>query len=189
MNSEQPENISEPRASTGNVPEAGARRPATVVARGEMVVEKKVSEAKARMRSRLPALDDDGDIGVKKEHVVVRDGKADLAFVGTLLASAAPPSAANGIWKEYRVYETSAGKHVFSKITRRVLAEAHDDHVAEVFDPTPKSMPEQLLRSAHELTHSRPKTWTDEVVRFFGYDPLAKALYRKLGGQFEEHIS
>jgi hypothetical protein len=32
-------------------------------------------------------------------------------------------------------------------------------------------------------------TWTDAAVGFFGYDPLAKILYRKLSGQFEEHIS
>jgi hypothetical protein len=29
----------------------------------------------------------------------------------------------------------------------------------------------------------------DAAVAFFGYDPLAKDLYRKLGSQFEEHIS
>jgi hypothetical protein len=29
----------------------------------------------------------------------------------------------------------------------------------------------------------------DAAVSFFGYDPLAKVLYRKLGGQFEEHIN
>jgi hypothetical protein len=28
----------------------------------------------------------------------------------------------------------------------------------------------------------------DAAAAFFGYDPLAKALYRKLGSQFEEHI-
>jgi hypothetical protein len=28
----------------------------------------------------------------------------------------------------------------------------------------------------------------DAAVAFFGYDPLGKVLYRKLGGQFEEHI-
>ena len=213
MNSEYPENIPVPQQGGDSLAahgasDAGARRPATVVVRGEMVVDpsakpsskdllskdqetsvpKKVSEAKAKMKDRLPALDDDDDVGVKKEHVVVRDGKADLAFTGTLIASVAPSAAPNGRWKEYRVYETSAGRHVFSKITRRVFAEEHDDHAAEVFDPAPTSVSAQLLRSAHELTHSRPKTWMDAAVQFFGYDPLAKALYRKLGGQFEEHI-
>jgi len=44
-------------------------------------------------------------------------------------------------------------------------------------------------QSARELTHSRPLTWTDAAVAFFGYDPLAKVLYRKLGDQFDEHIT
>ena len=150
---------------------------------------KPVSEAKVKLQSRLPALDDDADVGVQKEQIVVRDGKADLAFTGTLLASAAPPSAPKGQWQEYRVYETSGAKHVFSKVTRSVFAEDHDTHEAEVFDPSPSSVPSQLLRSARDLARSRPMTWMDAAAAFFGYDPLAKALYRKLSGQFEEHIS
>jgi hypothetical protein len=196
MSSERPEEFSE-------------RHEATVVVRGETVrnaegtsppkdspatdkeksPRKEVSEAKMSMQSRLPALDDDPNVGVQKEHIVIRDGKADLAFTGTLLASAAPPSAPQGQWQEYRVYETNGGKHVFSKVTRSVLAEQQDAHEAEVFDPSPASMPSQLLRSARELARSRPLTWMDAAVAFFGYDPLAKALYRKLSGQFEEHIS
>jgi hypothetical protein len=70
-----------------------------------------------------------------------------------------------------------------------VLAEEQDAHEAEVFDPSPSSVPSQLLRSARELTRSRPLTWIDAAAAFFGYDPLAKALYRKLSGQFEEHIT
>jgi hypothetical protein len=190
----------------------GAQHEATVVVHGEVVSNqatqeaksprkdspgknkeksprKEVSEAKIKMQSRLPALDDDPDIGVQKEHVVTRDGKADLAFTGTLLASAAPPSAPKGQWQEYRIYETNGGKHVFSKVTRSVLAEDQDTHEAEVFDPSPSSVPSQLLRSARDLTRSRPLTWMDAAAAFFGYDPLAKALYRKLGDQFEEHIS
>jgi hypothetical protein len=150
---------------------------------------KEVSEAKVEMQGRLPVLDDDSDVGVQKEHVVVRDGKADLAFTGTLLASAASPSAPKGQWQEYRIYETNGGKHVFSKVTRSVFAEERDTHEAEVFDPAPASMPSQLLRSARDLARSRPLTWMDAAVAFFGYDPLAKTLYRKLGGQFEEHVS
>ena len=196
MSSERPEEFSE-------------RHEATVVVRGETVrnaegtsppkdspatdkeksPRKEVSEAKMSMQSRLPALDDDPNVGVQKEHIVIRDGKADLAFTGTLLASAAPPSAPQGQWQEYRVYETNGGKHVFSKVTRSVFAEQQDAHDAEVFDPSPASMPSQLLRSARELARSRPLTWMDAAVAFFGYDPLAKALYRKLSGQFEEHIS
>jgi hypothetical protein len=150
---------------------------------------KAVSETKIRMQSRLPALGDDADIGVQKEHLVTRDGKADLAFTGTLLASAAPSAAPKGEWQEYRIYETNAGKHVFSKVTRNVLADGQDAYEAEVFDPAPSSRPSQLLRSARDLARSHPLTWTDAAVAFFGYDPLAKTLYRKLSGQFEEHIS
>jgi hypothetical protein len=150
---------------------------------------KKVSEAKVKMQSRLPALDDDPDVGVHKDQVVTRDGKADLAFTGTLLASAAPPSAPQGKWQEYRVYGTGGGKHVFSKISRSVYAGDQDAHEAEVFDPSPSSMPSQLLRGARDLVHSEPLTWKNAATGFFGYDPLAKTLYQKLGDEFEEHIS
>ena len=180
------------------------RHEATVLVRGEAIRDqepkstpkdqeksprKEVSEAKITMQSRLPVLDDDPDVGVPKEQIVIRDGKADLAFTGKLLASAAPPSAPKGQWQEYRVYETNGGQHVFSKVTRSVFAEDQDTHAAEVFDPSPSSVPSQLLRSARDLARSRPLTWMDAAAAFFGYDPLAKALYRKLSGQFEEHIS
>jgi hypothetical protein len=69
-----------------------------------------------------------------------------------------------------------------------VFADQRDTHEADVFDPSPASVPSQLLRSARDLARSRPLTWMDAAVAFFGYDPLAKALYRKLSGQFEEHI-
>jgi hypothetical protein len=155
---------------------AGDRRPsddatcheATVLVRGETVRDpapksspkdsppedkektprKEVSEAKIKMQSRLPVLDDDPDVGVQKEQNVIRDGKADLAFTGTLLASAAPPAAPKGQWQEYRIYETNGGKYVFSKATRSVFREEQDTHEAEIFDPSPSSMPSQLLRSA-----------------------------------------
>jgi hypothetical protein len=150
---------------------------------------KEISEAKIQMQSRLPTLDDDADVGVQKEQVVIRDGKADLAFTGTLLASAAPPAEGQEHWDEYRIYETNGGNHVFSKVTRSVFAEEEDHHKAEVFEPSPSSVPSQLLRTARDLTRSRPLEWTDAAVTFFGFDPLAKALYRKLGDHFEEHIS
>jgi len=78
---------------------------------------------------------------------------------------------------------------VFSKVTRSVFAEDQDTHEAEVFDPSPSSVPSQLLRSARDLARARPLTWMNAAVDFFGYDPLAKTLYRKLSGKFEEHIS
>jgi hypothetical protein len=214
MSAERPEEFSEPQVNRGQ--QAPAPQEATVLVRGETIrneepkstakdasdsppkekpkdkeksPRKPVSEAKAKLQSRLPALEDDAQVGVQKEHIVIREGKADLAFTGTLLASAAPSSAPKGQWQEYRVYETTGGKHVFSKVSRTVYAEDQDTHEAEVFDPAPSSVPSQLLRGARDLTRSRPMTWMDAAVAFFGYDPLAKALYRKLSGQFEEHIN
>jgi hypothetical protein len=149
---------------------------------------KAVSETKLKMQRRLPALEDDAYIGVEKEQIVTRDGKADLAFIGTLIASAAPAAARKGHWEEYRIYQTSAGKHVFSKVNRTVFAEEDDTHEAEVFDPSPASVPSQLLRSAREMARSKTLTWMDAAVAFFGYDPLAKVLYRKLSVRFEEQI-
>jgi hypothetical protein len=141
------------------------------------------------MQTRLPALDDDADIGVEKEHLVTRDGKADLLFMGALLASAAPTSAPKGEWQEYRIYHTNGDKHVFSRVTRHVREDAQDAYEAEVFDPSPSSVPSQLLRGAREIARARPLTWMDAAVSFFGYDPLAKALYRKLSVRFEEQIT
>jgi hypothetical protein len=195
--------------AAGGPSDNSTRQEATVLVRGETIrnqepksangdsptrdkeksQRKEVSEPKAKMQSRLPALDDDADVGVQKEHIVIRDGKADLAFTGKLLASAAPPSAPKGQWQEYRIYATDGGKHVFSKVTRSVFVDQQDTHEADVFDPSPSSVPSQLLRSARDLARSHPMTWMDAAVAFFGYDPLAKTLYRKLSGQFEEHIS
>jgi hypothetical protein len=213
MSSERPEEFSELPFRRGQQTSDATRHEATVLVRGETIRDqqpesppgsppkdtapkdreqsprKEVSEAKIKMQSRLPLLDDDPDVGAQKEQIVIRDGKADLAFTGTLLASAAPPSAPDGHWQEYRVYGTNGGKHVFSKLTRSVFVEKQDTHEADLFDPSPSSVPSQLLRSARELARSRPLTWMDAAVAFFGYDPLAKALYRKLGGQFEERIS
>lgn len=148
-----------------------------------------VSKIKSGMRDRLPALEDDAQVGVQKEHIVIRDGEADLRFTGVLLASAAPAAAPEGQWQEYRVYQTTGGKQVFSKVTRSVLEEQEDTHTAEVFDPSPSSVPSQLLRSAREIARSRPLTWMDAATAFFGYGPLAKALYRKLSVRFEETIT
>jgi hypothetical protein len=148
-----------------------------------------VSLTKLRMQNRLPALEDDAEVGVQKEHVVTRDNKADLRFTGVLLASAAPASAPKGRWQEYRIYQTNGGKHVFSKVARSVLEAGNDTHEAEVFDPSPSSVPSQLIRSAREIAQARPLTWMDAAVGFFGYDPLAKALYRKLSVRFEERVN
>jgi hypothetical protein len=87
------------------------------------------------MQSRLPVLDDDPDVAVQKEQIVIRDGNADLAFTGKLLASVAPPAAPKEQWQEYRIHETNGGKHVFSKVTRRVFVEEQDAQEAEVLTP------------------------------------------------------
>jgi hypothetical protein len=150
---------------------------------------REVSTIKIGMQSRLPALDDDAEVGVQKEHIITRDGKADLRFTGVLLASAAPTSAPKGHWQEYRIYQTNGGKHVFAKVTRTVFEGEDDAHEAQVFDPSPSSVPSQLLRSAREIAQARPMTWMDAAVAFFGYDPLAKTLYRKLSVRFDERIS
>jgi hypothetical protein len=168
----------EPKANNGSPPEDKDKSP-----------KRAVSEAKMKLQRSLPALSDDADVGVQKEQLVTRDGKADLAFTGTLLASAAPPTAPQGQWQEYRIYATNGGKHVFSKVTRSVFADQPETAEADVFDPAPSSVPSKLARSARDLTHSRPMTWADAAVAFFGYDPLAKVLYRKVSGQFEEHIT
>jgi hypothetical protein len=200
--------IEDDEVSAGRAPsEPSTGRPATVIVHGETapdqksnsdkssatqpptVTKGKISEEKLRMRTRLPALDDDSHVGVQKEQLVTRDGKADLTFTGTLLASAAEGPTSKESWDEYRIYTTTGGKHVFSKLTRSVLADQPDWSEAEIFDPSPSSVPSQLLRSARELTRSRPVEWTDAAVSFFGYNALAKALYRKIGGQFNEHIS
>jgi hypothetical protein len=146
-----------------------------------------VSQAKVKLQEGLPALADDADIGQEKEQTVPRDGKADLGFTGKLLGSAAS-SAPKGMWQELRVYSTTSGKHVFSRVTRTIFADENDKHEADVFEPSPTSVPSQLLRSARDMTRSRPLTWMDAAVAFFGYDPLAKVLYRKLSVDFEERI-
>jgi hypothetical protein len=208
MTSESHVESAEPNGRAGQMTGASgetANRQATVIVRGETVRDdkekpsaqrqaadpkkKEVSPAKVSMKSRLPALDDDRDVGLQKEQLVIRDNKADLSFTGTLLASAAPTPPIENSWEEYRVYETTAGKHVFSKVKRSVFANEPDKYEADVFDPAPSSMPSQLLRTARDLTHSKPMTWADAAVSFFGYNPLSKVLYRKLGGQFDEHIS
>ncbi|HEX4376286.1 MAG TPA: hypothetical protein VHZ99_03945 [Steroidobacteraceae bacterium] len=149
---------------------------------------KQVAQAKLEMRERLPALEDDADVGVEKNQIVTRDGKPDLAFNGVLVASAAPEHTVEDHWWEYRIYRTQGGKHVFSKIDRTIYEGEDDAYTAEVFDPSPSSVPSQLLRSARELARSRPVTWQEAAAAFYGYGPIAKALYRKLDSSFEEQI-
>lgn len=193
------EHAGDPNVPVGPVADAAQARSgeAPSAQQNSAKVEKDASPPKQRetaapklaLRERLPSLQDDADVGVEKEHLVTRDGKADLTFIGTLLASAAARCADKAYWQEYRIFHTSGGKHVFSKVTRTVYADENDTHEADVFDPAPPSIPSQILKSAREIAHSRTLTWMDAAIAFFGYDPLAKVLYRKLNVRFEEQIS
>jgi hypothetical protein len=93
---------------------------------------------------------------------------------GTLIASAAPSVAPEGHWDEYRVYETTAGKHVFSKITRKIQVKEHDEHKAEVFEPVPSTMTAQIVKSAHDLTHS-PRLFIGSSVTSLRYTSAKRA--------------
>ena len=143
--------------------------------RDEIVVKK------LELQGRLPALPDDGYIGVQKQQVVTRDGKPDIAFTGTLLASAAPEAALDGEWQEYRVYETDGGKYVFSKVTLNAAPDQDDTHEAEVFEPTPSTMTSRVLRGARDLLHSEPMDWTDAAVSFFWLRPACQDALPKIG--------
>jgi hypothetical protein len=176
----QPQAESKGQSSTGPATQTTAPKPPASPPRP-------VSQAKVKMQESLPALADDADIGKEKEQTVARDGKADLGFTGTLLGSIAS-AAPKGMWQELRIYSTATGKHVFSRVTRTIFADENDKHEADVFEPSPTSVPSQLLRSARDMTRSRPFTWMDAAISFFGYDPLAKGLYRKLSVNFEERI-
>ena|ERR1700722_1957553 len=190
MNVEGKEEFSGPPTGI-NLPEPNeqSNSETTPVEKGRESVPREISMAKMKMQSRLPALEDDSDVGVQKEYIVTRDGKADLRFNGVLLASAASSSATKGHWHEYRIYQTNGGKHVFSKVSRTVFDDEDDAFEAEIFDPSPSSVPSQLIRSAQEIARARTLTWKDGAIAFFGYDPLAKALYRKLSVRFEEQIN
>jgi hypothetical protein len=190
MNVERKEDFSEARTSASPAePEDASSSEHAPADKEREALSNEVSTAKVKMQSHLPALEDDSDVGVQKEQIVTRDGKADLRFNGVLLASAASPSALKGHWHEYRIYQTNGGKHVFSKVSRTVFEAEEDAFEAEIFDPAPSSVPSQLIRSAQEIARARPMTWMDAAVAFFGYDPLAKALYRKLSVRFEEQIN
>ena len=129
--------------------------------------------ATVEMLARLPALDDDDQVGVEREHVVPRDGQANLRFRGTLLAAVAPDRDRDGRWNEYRVYYTSGGKHVFSKVGRSVLDDERDRFSAEVYD---------------SKLYGSPRGWQGGCVDYFRYDELAKKLYHQLSIDADETI-
>lgn len=135
------------------------------------------------MYSQLPELDDDDSVGKAKEHVVTRDDLPDFRFEGVLLASAAPEKRGQLRWKEYRVYRTSSGKHVFSRVGRSLKEGERDVFEAAIFDPKKDGAVMTM-----ESTAARPWQWSDGAMQYFGFDATAKVLYRKLGIESEERI-
>lgn len=134
------------------------------------------------MRCRLPALDDDTQVGVLMEHVVPRDGEPDLRFKGTLLASAAPEFFGQDRWREYRVYRTAAGIYVFSKIGRSLMPGERDKFEAELWNQG------RFLMKDGSWTGIGAEQLKDGVTHYFKFDPLAKQLYAKLDLDTSERI-
>lgn len=128
------------------------------------------------MLNRLPALDDDAFIGVEMEHIVQRDGEADLKFVGTLLASAAPDFRDQDRWREYRVYKTVGGRYVFSKIGRSIRNDEQDRFEASTWE---EGKPDKQWQR---------KDLKDALTGFFKWDQLAKQLYAKLSVDTAERL-
>ena len=142
--------------------------------------------ATPEMADALPRLSDDADIGVEKVHVVIKDGDADLRFSGVLVASAAPNSAgSNGRWKELRVYRTKGGSLVFSEIGRSLVDGERDKFSAEVFEFRISAVL-PTMEGGQVVSYQDKEA--EAAVRFFGYTPLAKALYTKLGMSTERKI-
>lgn len=125
------------------------------------------------MLERLPALDDDDEIGEEKEQIVRRDDEPDLKFRGTLVASAAPEFRNQTRWREYRVYRTNGGNYVFSKVGRSVKTDERDKFTAIVWFA---DADERKRRYYWESL-----TWQQAATSFFDYDDIAKKLYAKLG--------
>lgn len=90
-----------------------------------------------------------------------RDDEKDLRFTGELIASAAssPDQAmgssfeGTGVWREFALYRTEAGRYVGSKVNRTQWQGSRDEYQADYAD-TP-----------------------EELYNFFGGDWLAKELY------------
>jgi len=123
------------------------------------------------MLTRLPKLDDDGCIGVEMDHIVQRDGEADLKFTGTLLASTAPEFRGQDRWWEYRVYRTSGGTYVFSKTGRSILDDESDKFEAYLWNAGQGDWRRGYLQ-AQKLEEA--------LTSYFKFDSLAKQLYVKL---------
>ena len=184
------ENAQRGADSTGKQAEAMPPAKSGPAEKGKEPKVRKVSPAKVKLQSRLPALEDDAEIGVEKEQIVTRDGKADLLFMGALLASAAPDLRAQGqVAGIPDLSDQRRQARVLEGRTEACSRRTRTPTRPTCSIPHPSSMPSQLMRSAREIARAKPVTWMDAAVAFFGYDPLAKVLYRKLDVRFEEQIS
>lgn len=138
--------------------------------------------ATEEMAIALPDLIDDSDVGVEKNHVVSRDGEADLKFLGTLLASAGPEARyGKDRWREYRIYCTKGGNYIFTKVGRSVVPGERDKWEASVWK---KDSPSNVWSDGKWV----PKKWPQEAADFFGFDDMAKRLYRKLSVDTAESV-
>lgn len=146
--------------------------------------------ATIEMMSNLPRLDDDADVGRVSEHTVRRDNQPDIAFVGTLKASAAPENRGQGRWREYRVYETKSGNLVLSRIGRSMLEGERDKFEALVYKRAMALLVDSQMSYRLDGEHALfpTKSRKEVLVAYFGYDELAKELYRKLGINTAETI-
>jgi hypothetical protein len=135
------------------------------------------------MMIKLPALDDDDDVGVEKKHIVQRDGEPNLKFTGKLIASAAPPSREQDRWREYRVYRTKGGNYIFSRIGRSLIDGEIDRFEANVFEPGTYAV---TVKGPDDV--DREYTWQDHAMDYFKFDTTAKILYQKLKLETEKCI-
>jgi hypothetical protein len=146
----------------------------------DSVISRLPDMATNEMYAQLPKLEDDDKIGIEMQHVVQRDGEPDLSFVGTLLASAAPTNYGQERWREYRVYQTTGGTYVFSRVGRSILPnerdkfEAHTWNQRELRNLMNPSLLGEALRSA--------------LTDYFKFDALAKQLYAKLNVDTSQRI-
>ena len=142
------------------------------------------------MLARLPQLDDDGDIGVEKIHVVPTDDGADLKFKGTLLASIASDPRGQGRWREYRVYCTVGRQYVFSKVGRSLFEDERDLFEAKVWAAqTACEGGGFQTKVLDQLPRPLERQLTDALVDYFKFDALAKQLYAKLGLDATQHVA
>jgi hypothetical protein len=146
--------------------------------------------ATIEMQSALPRLDDDKDVGNLLQHTVRRDEQPDIAFTGTLLASAAPEFRAQLRWREYRVYETKGGNLVLSRIGRSVKGDERDRFEAKVYKRAAALLVDDggNYRAEGDSVLADTKSRAEVLTGYFGFDELAKELYRKLGVKTETTI-